>query len=229
VNSETQNLSCAEMSLVSLVLTAGALIAPMQRPTGAGVSCASRTPGPSMIRIAKKGSAWDDLEKEMLDSVGLGETAPDAGSADESELEGAASAKEAGAAPSPPPTPRRGEQPWGHWSHEGEEIELSLALPPGTSAKELSCTVTKEQRMVVEAGGAQLLAGTLALPVDRADLSWLVETLDDGSKLLCIELPLLPIDTSGRSRSVDCIFDESLVVNGEPCRVPGLSGVAGKA
>ena len=89
---------------------------------------------------------------------------------------------------------------------------------------------------------------------------WGVEEQDDGSNLLCIELPLLPVDTTNRlvrlvprnrityqsvtrhwlcplgttrflfsQASVDCIFDETLVVSGEPVMTPGLSGTSGKA
>ena len=78
--------------------------------------------------------------------------------------------------------------------------------------------------MTVERTGEQLLAGKFALPIDRTELAWMV---DDGQ--ICIELPMLPIDTSSRSTAVDCIFDESLVVQGEPCMEPGLSGISGKA
>ena len=57
---------------------------------------------------------------------------------------------------------------------------------------------------------------------------WGIEEQDD-ERLLCIELPMLPIDVSNRVTSVDCIFDESLEVLGESCLEPGLSGVSGKA
>ena len=77
--------------------------------------------------------------------------------------------------------------------------------------------------------GDNLLSGKLALPVDRTELMWVVEEQSDGSKLLCIELPMLPIDTSLRSTSVDCIFDESLTIDGQSCMVPGLSAFGGKA
>ena len=106
---------------------------------------------------------------------------------------------------------------------------MDLALPEGTRAKELLCDVSKDGLMRVERNGEQLLHGRLALPVDRTELAWMVEELGDGSKLLCIELPMLPVDTSRRMASVDCIFDESLTINGEPCAEPGLSGVEGKA
>ena len=34
---------------------------------------------------------------------------------------------------------------------------------------------------------------------------------------------MLPIDTSRRLASVDCIFDESLHIRGQPCLQAGLS------
>ena len=115
------------------------------------------------------------------------------------------------------------------WSHEHDAVELDLVVPGGARAKELLCEVSKDGRMRVERNGESLLSGKLALPVDRTELCWVLEEQDDGSKLLCIELPMLPIDTSSRLTAVDCIFDESLVIQGQPAMVPGLSGVGGKA
>ena len=54
-------------------------------------------------------------------------------------------------------------------------LAKSLELPPGTRAKELLCDVSKAGAMRVESKGTVLLAGHLVLPVDRTELSWLVE------------------------------------------------------
>ena len=45
--------------------------------------------------------------------------------------------------------------------------------------------------------------------------------VEDG--LLCIEVPLIPVDPN-QMKYVDSIFDDSLVVNGMSCITPGLSG-----
>jgi len=184
-----------------------------------------------MIKIAKSDN-WGDVEKDMLGMLGLEGGDDDAADNDGAD-DGASSFSDEAAEHVAPadvqPTPRSGRQAWGRWSHEDDAIELDLALPDGSRAKELVCEVSKDGVMRVERAGERLLHGKLALPVDRTELTWMVEEQGDGSKLLCIELPMLPIDTSRRMASVDCIFDESLAINGVPCIEPGLSGVAGKA
>ena len=192
-----------------------------------------RAAGTSMIKIAKASNTWDDVEKEMLGRLSLGTSNEAAATS----TDGKGDADPPSAQPTPDtgselsqPTPRSGTQAWGQWSHEADSIVLDLALPEGVRAKELICEVSKSGVMRVESNtGESFLLGTLALPVDRTELMWVVEEQDDGSKLLCIELPMLPIDTSRRMLSVDCIFDESLVINGQQCLAPGLSGVNGKA
>ena len=179
-----------------------------------------------MIGIARKSSAgWDSFEKDLLGQLGIEE---------EEEEATAPSAAGSGASASSAPadynlTPRSGAETWGRWSHEGDGINLELALPAGARAKELTCQVSRDGTMHVQCKEEALLSGKLALPVDRTELVWVVEEQSNGSKLLCIEVPMLPIDTSVRSTTVDCIFDESLLVNGQPCMSPGLSGVAGRA
>jgi hypothetical protein len=124
--------------------------------------------------------------------------------------------------------PRSGTQDWGRWSHEDDSITLDITLPEGTRAKELLCEVSKDGTMRIAIKEEPFLIGKLVLPVDRTELAWLVEEQDDGSKLLSIDVPMLPVDTSRRLMSVDCIFDESLEVNGQPCIAPGLSAIGGK-
>lgn len=92
-------------------------------------------------------------------------------------------------------------------------------LPDGVRARDLVCEVNKQGLMRVQAGSSPpLLSGRVALPVDRTELAWMVE---DG--LLCIEVPLIPVDPN-QMKYVDSIFDDSLVVNGMSCITPGLSG-----
>ena len=193
---------------------------------------------PSMIKIGGKDDEFDAFEKDMLGRLGLGDS-------DEEEDDGE-SIKNPFQAPmssdlvantkinlqdedSEPLTPRSGKEPLLGWSHEEDVIVLDVTLPEGTRAKEIVCEVSKKGYVKVESKGEELLVGQLALPVDRTELSWVVDEDPDGTKFLCIELPMKGIDTSGRMTSIDCIFDETLRLRGEPCMVPGLSGVDGRA
>jgi len=187
-----------------------------------------------MIKIAKKDS-FEGFESDIMSSLGLeGSEATDdvsvaAGDADDGA--GVADQTDDNLTDAPPAvsvTPRSGTQDWGSWSHEGNNINLDLTLPAGSRAKDCTIDVSKEGVLRVESQGAPLLVGKFALPVDRAELAWLMEEQDDGTKLLSIELPMLPIDTSKRVTAVNCMFDESLEVNGQTCLVPGLSSVGGR-
>ena len=192
-----------------------------------------------MVKIAKSDSdSWGSFEKDMMSQLGLSDERENDADADDelmpatvdtSDEATAAYAASAGIAPADvKPTPRSGKTAWGRWSHEDEAVELDITLPEGTRAKELICEVSKAGVLRVETKGAAVLTGNLVLPVDRTELAWAIEEQDDGSKLLCLELPMLPIDTSSRLTSVDCIFD-SLKVEGDPCVLAGLSGADGKA
>ena len=216
-----------------LALTAGMLVTSAQSWSRSSTSIVRSAASPVvMIKVATSASqAQDDFAKDMLGRLGISD---DDEGGDEV-IQGTSADAAVGVTPTPPtanakPTPRSGTEDWGSWSHATDAIQLDLFLPEGTSVKGLIVEVSKEMRMRVETGaGDELLVGTLALPVDRAELGWLAEEQDDGRKLLSVELPMLPIDTSERSRSVDCIFDESLRVNGQPCASPGLSGAGGRA
>lgn len=205
-----------------------AYVTPM-RPASALYSRVSEQP--MMVKLSKSSSSWSSVEQDLLSSLGL----DDNGDEQEHALDDAVDSSTDGGVPSPtdskPSTPRSGagDSLLKRWSHEDESVELDLELPDGVRAKDLVCEVSKLGAMRVESPGRTLLSGQLALPVDRTELTWLVEGQDDGSKLLCIELPMLPIDTGSRSRAVDCIFDESLMLDGQPCLEPGLSGVGGRA
>ena len=182
-----------------------------------------------MIKIAKSPSdSWGDIEQDMLGRLGLGDDGAGSEGAEE-DHSGNSVADDVVVDQTKEPTPRSGREAWGRWSHEDETVELELTLPEGTRAKELTCEVSKAGVMRVERRGEPLLSGKLALPADRTELAWMVDEQNDGSKLLCIELPMRPIDVSRRAASVDCIFDESLLVNGESCMARGLSGFSGKA
>ena len=53
-------------------------------------------------------------------------------------------------------------------------------------------------------------------------MQWTVDEEADGQRTLCIEVPKYQRNEFDRA-TVDCIFDESLHVNGVSCLVPGLS------
>ena len=211
-----------------LALAASALVVPIPRATVGGRSADAATM--SGIRLKRSESVeWDDFEQNMLGQLGLDERTETDG-ADAPPAAAKSTADQPPTAPLPKKTtPRSGTEPWGRWSHEGDSIEIELALPAETRGKDLACAVSREGAMCIKCQGEQILVGSIALPVDRAEMAWVIEEQDDGGKLLCLELPLLPIDTSGRSTSVDCIFDDSLRVHGEPCLAPGLSAPSGKA
>ena len=98
-------------------------------------------------------------------------------------------------------------------------------LPDGARARDVVCEVSKQGQMRVQVGATEppLLSGMMALPVDRTELVWAVEEQDDGY-LLCMEVPLYPADPNKNVKPVNCIFDDSLAINGVPCITPGLSG-----
>ena len=170
-------------------------------------------------------------------------------------LASASPAAAAGSTATPPsahssprtPAPRSGVQPWGSWSQEGDSVNLEIALPRGVTARDVRCELNKDGilRITLKGGGgaegggegggdagevdasSPLLVGRIALPVDRTDLMWGVEEDSDGERLLCVELPLWPADPK-RTVMVDCIFDESLEVQGRNHGlVAGLNGVGG--
>eukprot|EP00966_Prymnesium_polylepis_P093917 2173590-Prymnesium_polylepis.1 len=161
-------------------LTAGALVAPFKWSPS---RCARASDAAMALRL-RKSAPDDSFEREMLARVGLADEVDDAAATPESEptTAPAQSAGGQGAAP----TPRSGTQAWGRWSHEGESVELEIALPEGTRAKELTCEATKDGVLRVElaqGNGVPVLSGRLALPVDRVELTWVVEQQDDDSKL----------------------------------------------
>ena len=71
-----------------------------------------------------------------------------------------------------------------------------------------------------EADSPPLLFGRFAQPVAATELEWGVDENADGRRVLCVEVPK---KVARGAATVDCIFDESLHINGEPCLVDGLS------
>jgi len=219
---------------LTCILTAGALISPFKSPHSGTLKSptrlisAARSPNSSLVKIsmmgiAKKSSDWAATESDLL--AGLGLSGDDDASATTSNSPAASSEAAAPAPTEIRESPRSGTQPWGRWSHESDAVELDIMLPDGARARDVVCEVSKQGLMRVQVAGAEppLLSGTVALPIDRTELAWAVEEQDDGRRLLCIELPLYPADPNSM-KCVDCIFDESLNIDGKSCIAPGLSG-----
>ena len=222
--------------MLSLSLSFVAFVAPFQpwhpwlREKSISVQFGRTADASMMIKLAKAKPGWDDIESEMLEKLGLDGSSKELSNEQSDEQDsGGVDDVDRNTDALAAPTPRSGEQDWGRWSHESDNICVDLTLPQGVRVKDLVCDVSKLGIMRIEHQGEQILHGQLALPVDRAELTWVVEQQDDGSKLLCIELPMLPIDTSGRMKAVDCIFDDSLLINGSPCLIPGLSAPGGRS
>jgi len=148
------------------------------------------------------------------------------------------------AASDAPKSPTSGEQPWGRWRQSATSMQVQLWIDEGVKVRELSvevvegwliaridtsCEVLYEdgvwggEEILDDNNGGQppLLFGRFAQPVVGADLEWMIDEEADGRRLLSIELPKAAQE--GASATADCVFDETLLVNGEPCLVPGLS------
>jgi hypothetical protein len=130
----------------------------------------------------------------------------------------------------PEPAPVRGETAWGRWSNAGSLVSLELDLEAlgldGVRAKALSVEVAEGwlcvQRATDEGKGPPVLFGRFAQTMEEDDLVWGVEEGADGRRVVCIEVPKQPV-VGGVGASVDCIFDESLCIQGESVVEPGLS------
>ena len=68
-----------------------------------------------------------------------------------------------------------------------------------------------------------LIVGRFATPVLSSELEWAIDAGADGQRVLCIEVPKKRLSARAVGATCDCLFDESLHVNGEPCLEPGLS------
>jgi len=175
-----------------------------------GPACAQRA-APSMnLRLSKSSGGFADVEKDLLGKIGLGD--------DGLEEPAPIPAPPAAPAPPPAPAPRSGTMPWGKWSNGDDSIELEIALPDGTRARDLVCEVNAEGVLLVQVGSAKLLSGKLALVVDREELCWAME-----GELLCIDVPLRSITHEGQlGKATTCIF-ETLEISGAAITESGLT------
>ena len=100
-----------------------------------------------------------------------------------------------------------------------------MAIDETVQSKRLSVEVEEGFLFAKEEGveGPPLIFGRLLQPVVASELMWGVDDAADGEgRALCIELPKKAAP-GGVGASVDCVFDETLHVHGEPCLLPGLS------
>ena len=144
------------------------------------------------------------------------------------------------------PLPTHGVQPWGTWRHTDDLIELQLVLPDDVKSADLCCEVFDgwlavfvdasytsmyedgvwggEREVEVAPDGPPLLFGRLAQLVLPPSLDYDVVEDEDGRRVVKVELKKasteLPVPLSSGS---PCIFDETLMLSGEACAVPGLS------
>ena len=155
----------------------------------------------------------------------------------EDEAEQASPVGRPGSCP-PAPAPTSGEESWGRWSHNPSEIYLELLLDaddpdvPSIKTKGLVVDVAegflcvgRDVDAAVDEGldVSPIVFGRLLQPVLVDELNWAVDEDRDGRRVLCVELPKKKTQSAGSSARVDCCFDETLHIHGEPVLVAGLS------
>lgn len=119
--------------------------------------------------------------------------------------------------------PLAGEEFWGRWSQNNQEIYLELYVDAETAADKVSCEVSVGF-LDVRIGWMPLLSGRLAQGV-LSEVDW---TLDegDGRKLVCINLekrlPDTPYSESLRAAADMAPLFDSLRIGGREVGAPGL-------
>ncbi|XP_067851900.1 nudC domain-containing protein 2 [Heptranchias perlo] len=73
--------------------------------------------------------------------------------------------------------------PWGEWYQTMEEVHIDVRVPPGTSAKEIKCTLSSKY-LALSVKGTEILKGKLYDSTVSDEGTW---TLED-KKLVCIVL-----------------------------------------
>ena len=128
----------------------------------------------------------------------------------------------------PPMAPQQGTETWGTWSRAGDSVYIEVFIDDAVRTNEVRVEFMEGWLLAgvdndSDDAPPPFLFGRFAQPVEEQDLNWAIDDAPDGKKrVLCIELPKKESPTAGVS--IDCIFDESLHVNGEPCvGCPGLS------
>lgn len=81
-----------------------------------------------------------------------------------------------------------GIEAWGRWSQTERDITLELPVADETRGKQVRCEVSAGA-LEVRVGDELVFAAELAQQVRPTDLEWVLDTLCDGRKVVCIELP----------------------------------------
>lgn len=87
--------------------------------------------------------------------------------------------------------PPKGAEEWGRWSQDEDFISLELFVDASITAKDVLCEVSVGF-LDVRLKDTPLLSGRLAQQVIVSELNWALDddaTLDDGRRVLCVELP----------------------------------------
>eukprot|EP00967_Tisochrysis_lutea_P038971 scaffold46756_cov31-Tisochrysis_lutea.AAC.1 len=141
-------------------------------------------------------------------------------------------------------SPAEGEHEWGRWRQTPTDILLDLFIADGIKARDVVVEVVEGwlivrvdtstevlyedgvwggEEVIDDNNGGQppIMFGRFAQPVIGSEVVWLIdEDTTSGCPILSIELPKAKQEAAAVA---DCIFDETLLVNGKPCLAPGLS------
>ena len=132
----------------------------------------------------------------------------------------------------PQPVPTSGEEEWGKWAHRADDISIELKIDDSINTKQLAVDVAEGWLLAgpdVDAitGGdtvSPLLFGRLVQPVLVDELTWAVDEDSNGDRVLLIDIPKkAPPSGTAQAARIDCVFDETLHINGEAIKLAGLS------
>ena len=81
-----------------------------------------------------------------------------------------------------------GIEAWGTWSQTERDVTFELYVADETRGKQVSCEVSAGV-LDVRVSGEPVFHGELAQQLRPTDLEWVLDTLSDGRKVVCVELP----------------------------------------
>ena len=215
---------------------------------GARAPVHRRAPSPSSARLCADSDAAAAIEEEMLRKIEgmaragmtqeeiLSSTTLQQMAATQLEKGGTELADDLKANPPPNPfapvegvdprsqaaMPRRGVTRGVRWEHGERSITLEFEIDDDVRAKQIACELG-EGFLCVQVPAESTpprLFGRLAQPV-HPEVLWSVDEDGDGRRLLCVELEKTARNTG--PAVADCVFDESLAIDGESVVEDGLS------
>lgn len=179
--------------------------------------------------LASVDTATEDLEVKQSSSPRIETTEPEPSAPSQE-------AQQSSPPPSPPQAtepkiaPQQGEESWGRWSRAGKNVYMELFLDESINVKEVRVEVAEGWLLAGvdserDDDPPPFVFGRFAQPVAATQLSWAVDEDVNDRRVLCIDLPKKEASLrQGAGATIDCIFDESLHIHGEPCLdCPGLS------